>query len=244
MELRLAGETLWRLYTFFNVPRASDHIRTTKVGSLHQPLTAVVLKAIRQAIITGTYAPGQRLVEEDLAVELDVSRAPVRESLHLLAVEGFVEIEPRRGARVATFSRKQADDLFVVRQTLEGLVAQLAAERRTDAQLAELRRVAQEGLAAAQEGRTDELPALNTLFHQTLADTADNEILADHLSTLSSMIQWVYAKRIRERLTDSWSEHGEIVDAIADKDADRALKAARRHVENAWVAYVGPDART
>ena len=186
----------------------------------------------------------QRLVEEDLAVELDVSRAPVRESLHLLAVEGFVEIEPRRGARVATFSRKQADDLFVVRQTLEGLVAQLAAERRTDAQLAELRRVAQEGLAAAQEGRTDELPALNTLFHQTLADTADNEILADHLSTLSSMIQWVYAKRIRERLTDSWSEHGEIVDAIADKDADRALKAARRHVENAWVAYVGPDART
>jgi DNA-binding GntR family transcriptional regulator len=251
LEVRPARGTFRRLYTFSNVPRANDvtpgsgarpsATRTTKVGALHQPLTAVVLKAIRQAIVTGVYAPGQRLVEEDLAAELDVSRAPVRESLHLLAVEGFVEIEPRRGARVATFSRKQADDLFVVRLTLEGLVAQLAAERRTDLQLAELRRVATEGLAAAKAGRTDELPALNTLFHQTLADTADNAILADHLSTLSSMIQWVYAKRIRERLTDSWSEHMEIVEAIADRDPDRALKSARRHVENAWVAYVGPD---
>lgn len=208
-----------------------------KLGRRHQPLAAAVLSTLREAIVGGIYLPGQRLVEEDLALELEVSRGPIREALHLLAVEGFVEIEPRRGAKVAIFTRKQADDLFVMRLTLEGLVARLAAERRTDQQLAHLRAVCEAGLAAATQHRTDELPALNTAFHAALADAADNTLLAEQLSTMSTMIQWAYAKRIRERLTNSWVEHRTIVDAIEVGEAAAAEAAAQNHVRNAWVAY-------
>lgn len=208
-----------------------------KLGRRHQPLAAAVLNTIREAIVGGVYAPGQRLVEEDLALELEVSRGPIREALHLLAVEGFVEIEPRRGAKVAVFTRKQADDLFVMRLTLEGLVARLAAERRTNEQLDHLRGVCEEGLDAATCARTEDLPALNTAFHAALADAADNTLLAEQLSTMSTMIQWAYAKRIRERLTNSWFEHRTIVDAIAAGDAAAAETAAQHHVRNAWVAY-------
>jgi DNA-binding GntR family transcriptional regulator len=210
-----------------------------KLGRRHQPLAAAVLTSLRDAIVSGIYSPGQRLVEEDLALELEVSRGPIREALHLLAVEGFVEIEPRRGAKVAVFTRKQADDLFVMRLTLEGLVARLAAERRTDDQLRALREVCEEGLAAANAQRTEDLPALNTAFHEALADAADNTLLAEQLSTMSTMIQWAYAKRIRERLGDSWNEHRTIVDAVAARDSAAAELAAQRHVQNAWVAYVG-----
>lgn len=208
-----------------------------KLGRRHQPLAAAVLSTLREAIVGGTYLPGQRLVEEDLALELEVSRGPIREALHLLAVEGFVEIEPRRGAKVAIFTRKQADDLFVIRLTLEGLVARLAAARRTDEQLDHLRAVCEEGLDAATQARTEDLPALNTAFHAALADAADNTLLAEQLSTMSTMIQWAYAKRIRERLTNSWFEHRTIVDAIAAGDAAAAEAAAQNHVRNAWVAY-------
>lgn len=209
-----------------------------KLGRRHQPLAAAVLSTLREAIVGGIYLPGQRLVEEDLALELEVSRGPIREALHLLAVEGFVEIEPRRGAKVAIFTRKQADDLFVMRLTLEGLVARLAAERRTDQQLDHLRDVCEAGLSAATQQRTDELPALNTAFHEALADAADNTLLAEQLSTMSTMIQWAYAKRIRERLTDSWFEHRTIVDAVASRDSLAAETAAQNHVRNAWVAYL------
>lgn len=209
-----------------------------KLGRRHQPLAAAVLSTLREAIVGGIYLPGQRLVEEDLALELEVSRGPIREALHLLAVEGFVEIEPRRGAKVAIFTRKQADDLFVMRLTLEGLVARLAAERRTEQQLDHLRDVCEAGLSAATQQRTDELPALNTAFHEALADAADNTLLAEQLSTMSTMIQWAYAKRIRERLTDSWFEHRTIVDAVASRDSLAAETAAQNHVRNAWVAYL------
>jgi DNA-binding GntR family transcriptional regulator len=210
-----------------------------KLGRRHQPLAAAVLTSLRDAIVSGIYSPGQRLVEEDLALELEVSRGPIREALHLLAVEGFVEIEPRRGAKVSVFTRKQADDLFVMRLTLEGLVARLAAERRTEDQLRTLREVCDEGLAAAEAQRTEDLPSLNTGFHEALADAADNTLLAEQLSTMSTMIQWAYAKRIRERLGDSWNEHRAIVYAVAARDAVAAEAAAQRHVQNAWVAYVG-----
>src|SRR5690606_2315410 len=91
------------------------------IGQIHQPLREAVQDAIRAAIVEGRYPPGERLLEDQLAQELGVSRNPVREALHALSTEGFVVIEPRRGARVATVSRQRAGELFEVREVLEGL---------------------------------------------------------------------------------------------------------------------------
>jgi DNA-binding GntR family transcriptional regulator len=209
----------------------------TTVGALHLPLRQAVLDALRSAIIDGTYLPGERLVEEEIAARFDVSRNPTREALHALSVEGFVEIEPRRGARVATMNARRAGELFEVRAPLEGLVARLAAQRRTPADLVHLRDVLGAGTAAAAEGRLDELPALNTEFHMSLAAAAGNELLAGTLARLSDIIRWVYAARISMRSTRSWDEHAAIVAAVADRDAERAERCGAEHISAAAAAY-------
>ena len=208
------------------------------IGRVHQPLREAVQDAIRAAIVAGRYPPGERLLEDQLAQELDVSRNPVREALQALATDGFVVIEPRRGARVANVSPERATELFQVREVLEGLAARLAAERRTPNQLAELQAIVAEGAALVDEERLDELPELNNRFHVALHAAADNEILAEVLGRLSPVITWVYARRIAQRSTHSWSEHAAIVDAIADGDGDLAYGRASVHIASARAAYL------
>lgn len=208
------------------------------VGQNHQPLREAVQDAIRAAIVSGRYPPGERLLEDGIAQELDVSRNPVREALQALATEGFVVIEPRRGARVATVSRERASDLFEVREALEGLAARLAAQRRTPEQLAELQDLVGTGTALVAAGRLTELPDLNARFHIALHAAAANTILAETLGRLSPVITWVYARRIAARSHDSWTEHAAIVAAIADGDAERAGALACGHIAAARRAYL------
>jgi DNA-binding GntR family transcriptional regulator len=207
------------------------------VGVRHKPLRQAVLDELRARIVSGLYPPGARLLEEEVASDLDVSRNPVREALQVLAMEGFVEIEPRRGARVTVFTTERAGLIFEVRQPLEGLVARLAATRRTEADVVALREIVAEGLSTAESGRLGQLPALNTRFHRLLAGAAANEFLEDVMNRLSHLIEWVYAARIRERSARSWHEHNLIVDAVARGDADEAERHAFQHITNARAAY-------
>jgi DNA-binding GntR family transcriptional regulator len=206
-------------------------------GVVHQPLRDGVVDQLRQAIVAGRFAPGERLFEDQIADELEVSRNPVREALQALAREGFVELEPRRGARVATISRTRVEELFELRESLEGLVARLAAVRRTDAQLAELESLVATGTVAAEEGRLGELPDLNTRFHELLSAAAHNALLAEQLHGLRYLIEWVYARRIRERSARSWFEHVGIVEALAARDEQLAFARACAHIANARAAY-------
>lgn len=207
------------------------------VGARHQPLGRAVLGELRAAIIGGAYVQGERLVEEEIASRFGVSRNPIREALHALSLEGFVVIEPRRGARVASMDARRARELFELRAPLERLVAGLAAERRTATQLDRMRAVVDNGRAAARAGRLDELPVLNTEFHSTLAAAAENELLAVTLAKLSDIIRWVYAARISARSEQSWNEHAAIVDAVADGDRERAERCGADHIAAAAAGY-------
>jgi DNA-binding GntR family transcriptional regulator len=208
------------------------------VGSTHLPLRHAVLEEIRRRIIAGVYSPGQRVFEDQIAADLDVSRNPVREALQALAGEGFIELEPRRGARVAVVSQIRAGELFEVREVLEGLVASLAATRCTDAEVAAMRAVVEEGCAAAERRNLTALPALNTRFHTLLATSARNAMLAETIEHLRHLIEWIYSQRIAQRAPRSWLEHSQIVDAIASGDADAAERVARAHIAMARAAYV------
>jgi DNA-binding GntR family transcriptional regulator len=221
-----------------NDPSGVDARRTASLGASHKPLRQAVTDEIRRFIVSGRFEPGERLYEENLAVELAVSRNPVRESLQTLAAEGFVELEPRRGARVARFSRQRIRELFEVREALEGLVARLAAERHSPEQLHHLESVVAAGLASVERGDLTHLPAMNTRFHGELAAMADNSMLAEHLERLSDLIQWIYAERIQERSSDSWHEHDLIVQAIRAGDANEAARCASNHVALARDAFL------
>ena len=210
------------------------------VGLDHRSLGQTITERLRDQILINQLKPGERLIADDLALTFGVSRSMIREALLLLATEGFINIVPRKGTFVTQMSAKQANDLFEVRLLLEGQVASLAAERRTAENLRDLRETADFGLAAALAGNVDQLPALNTRFHNLLADTADNDYLTETLSRLSNIIQWVYSRRIIERSTDSWKEHLRIVDAIERMDPAAAKSAAHEHITRAWVAYQQP----
>lgn len=209
----------------------------TTVGATHLPLRHAVLEEVRRRIIAGVYAPGERVFEDQIAAELDVSRNPVREALQALDAEGFIELEPRRGARVAVVSAEQALELFEVREVLEGLVAGLAATRRTEAELAEMRAIVDEGTRTADDGGLSELPALNTRFHALLSATARNAMLAETIERLRHLIEWIYSQRIAMRAPQSWDEHRQIVDAIASGDPVAAERVARAHIASARAAY-------
>ena len=210
------------------------------VGLDHRSLGQTITERLRDQILSNQLKPGERLIADDLALTFGVSRSMIREALLLLATEGFINIIPRKGTFVTQMSAKQANDLFEVRLLLEGQVASLAAERRTDENLRDLRETVGLGLAAALAGNVDQLPALNTRFHNLLADTADNDYLTETLSRLSNIIQWVYSRRIIERSTDSWKEHLRIVDAIEQMDPNAAKAAAHDHITRAWAAYQQP----
>jgi DNA-binding GntR family transcriptional regulator len=222
---------------------ASGALPRRPLGATHLPLRHAVLEEIRRRIVAGQWAPGERILEDQLAAELDVSRNPVREALQALAGEGFVELEPRRGARVARISPEQAAELFEVRAVLEGLVASLAARRRTDTHLAELRTVLDDGRATARAGDLASLPSLNTRFHDLLADIAGNRMLAETIERLRHLIEWIYSQRIAERAPQSWEEHRQIVDAVAAGDADVAERVARSHIARARDAYLDTPLR-
>ena len=211
------------------------------LGLQHQPLRQVVFDDLRRRIIEGEFEQGERLFEDQLALELDVSRNPVREALQALAQDGFVELEPRRGARVAVISPERARELFEVREPLEGLVAKLAAQRRTEAQVAQLQQLVDDGLGAIASGDLGLLPALNTEYHRVMRVAAANSFLDDTLERLAHIIQWVYSKHISLRGTESWWEHELIVDAVTRQDADTAFERASEHIAKARAAYVGFD---
>jgi DNA-binding GntR family transcriptional regulator len=216
---------------------ATTELVGTTVGARHVPLSHAVVDELRSAIIGGDYAQGERLVEEEVAARFDVSRNPIREALRTLSTEGFVVIEPRRGARVASIDGAAASELFELRAPLEGLVTGLAAQRRTSAHLATLNDLVAAGRTAAAERRLHELPALNTEFHDALAVAAGNELLRSTLSRLSDIIRWIYATRISRRSTKSWEEHAAMVDAVAAGDVELARHRGEEHIAAAAAAY-------
>jgi DNA-binding GntR family transcriptional regulator len=210
----------------------------TTVGARHVSLSDAVVDELRAAIIGGDYSQGERLVEEEIAARFDVSRNPIREALRVLSSEGFVAIEPRRGARVASIDAARAAELFELRVPLEGLVAGLAAQRRSPAELDRLLHVVDAGRAAADARRLHELPALNTEFHAALADAAGNELLRATLGRLSDLIRWIYSARISRRAGESWDEHAAIVEAVAAGDAELARHCGETHIAAAAAAYI------
>lgn len=208
------------------------------LGRDHPRLVELVADEVRRRIVEGTWVQGQRLVETQVAADLGVSRNPVREAFRSLQAEGFVDMEPRRGTRVAMLPAEEAGDLFEVRGALEELAAGLAARRSDPAEVAELREIVRLGRAATDEGRLHDLPPLNTRYHQVLCRASGNDQLVAVMKPLRDRIQWVYAARVRDRAPASWDEHGAIVEAVAAGNEPLARSLAAAHIASAKLAFL------
>jgi DNA-binding GntR family transcriptional regulator len=214
--------------------------RIENVGSAHSPLTKLVVDSIRDKIVTGEYAGGERLVEATLSTELGVSRMPVREALRVLAAEGIVTIEPRRGATVTVYTPEQIQELVEVRATLEGLNAKLAAKRNDPAQIRKLEQILAAGSKTTEKTDLAQLQEDNTNFHEALAQVAANETLREMVRSLRDRTAVIFAPHSRKRTKQNWEEHAAILQAVVAGDAELAALLAARHVYSAYEA-IGPQ---
>ncbi|MEU3403054.1 GntR family transcriptional regulator [Streptomyces sp. NPDC006670] len=190
-----------------------------------------VCTAIRDDIVSGFFGPGGRLTEEVLARRYGVSRVPVREALRTLESEGFVTTRRHAGACVAEPGEQEAEDLLELRTLLEPLAAARAARRRTDAHLKVLRGLVRLGQQRARRGQGEDLRALETWFHETLAQASGSPGLIALLTQTRRKIAWLYEAGAPGRPVDCWAEHGAVVDAVARGDAERARALAALYAE-------------
>jgi DNA-binding GntR family transcriptional regulator len=201
------------------------------------PLRDRVYETLEELIIYGGLAPGQHLVEADIAKKLGVSRIPVREALQLLARDGWIDLRPRQGAFVHQPTMRQVDDVFSVRTLLEVEATRLAASKATNDSIPALRSILRTGREALARADERELVMLNSQIHAHITQMGENEVLAGLIARLDKRIRWYFARVVMSRGSNSWKEHAEIVDAIAAKDPDRASEAMRRHAERTRSAY-------
>lgn len=201
------------------------------------PLRQQVYETLEGLIIYGGLSPGQHLVESDLAKRLGVSRIPVREALQLLHRDGWVDLRPRQGAFVHQPTVREADEVFSTRTLLEVESTRLAATRVSEEYLRKLSRVLNAGNKALRVANERELVKLNSEFHGQVTDMAGNQVLADILHRLDKRIRWYFAPVAMARGASSWKEHADIVDALSDKDSERAAEAMRSHAEATRSAY-------
>jgi DNA-binding GntR family transcriptional regulator len=211
------------------------------IGNTHSPLTSLIVKSIRERIMSGAMAQGERLVEAQLSLELGVSRMPVREALRLLAAEGVVTIEPRRGATVTVYSYAQAQELVEVRATLEALNAKLAAKRHDPAQIAKLQRILDAGSAIGAESDMVLVQQENANFHDALAEVAANSVLSDMVRSLRDRTAVIFAPHAAKRAKQNWEEHAAILQAVIAGDAELAALLSARHVHSAMLAVSLPS---
>ncbi|PRX96491.1 GntR family transcriptional regulator [Allonocardiopsis opalescens] len=201
------------------------------------PLREGVYEALLELIIMRELQPGQHLVESELAMQLGVSRQPVREALQRLSTEGWVDLRPGYGAFVHTPTEKEADQLLAVRALLETESAGLAAVNRTEEGLARLRELWDAGVAAVEAGDVDAVVLANADFHMHVVQLSDNAVLAELAAQVDRRVRWYYAPVARLRGRRSWEEHAKLIEAIAEGDADAARRVMRDHTENTRRTY-------
>ncbi|GFN23250.1 GntR family transcriptional regulator [Thermanaeromonas sp. C210] len=205
----------------------------------YQPVRREVYHILREAILTGKFQPGERMVERHLARQLGVSRTPVREAIRKLELEGLVEHVPRRGVVVARISKREAWEIYNIRAVLEGLAARLAAENITARQLERLEELVK-AMEEARAGRDMELlQKLHSEYNLLIYRAAESPRLEQMITNLAEYIVGFtkvgYA--VPGRMATATREHREILEALKARDADRAEKLARQHIENSREAY-------
>jgi DNA-binding GntR family transcriptional regulator len=207
--------------------------RTSRKGTLKES----VYDSLKTMIQTGALQPGSRLTELDLAARLKVSRTPLREALNRLERDGLVTNKPRHGYFVTMFDLRALEDAFDVREVLDGLAAQRAAERIELADKNRLRALVHqcETMAAAEDRPMEDLVEemrIGFEIHRLIARISGNEFLFDLLAKIFDKFQhfvWIELLWL-----DEWDvarrEHAAIVEAICSGDAQHAAELARRHV--------------
>jgi len=196
-----------------------------------KPLHETVVERLRDMIVEGELASGERLHDANLAKILQVSRTPIREAIKLLATEGLVDLLPGRGARVREMSSEDILDLFETIAGIERHACELAAERMSERDLDKLQRAHKRMARHHAAGERQPYFKLNHEIHLAIVEASKNATLqAIHTSLMSRARRARYAALASPaRWMEAMGEHNQVMAALAERDSRRAGEIMRQH---------------
>lgn len=206
----------------------------------HVTLRERIYEEIVRMIVSGELPSGTPLDEKVLTEKLKVSRTPFREALGTLAKEGLIEIKPYRGFFVRSFSRKETDDLYELRKTLECMAVELAVPHMSDVHIAQFERLLDEAVAALKRGDMVTYGQRDRAFHETIAELSGNAALIETLSRLALQVQIgrTIANQSREFAKRAATERDEILAAFRKRDIKKASALMRAHITDVQTAVL------
>ncbi len=198
----------------------------------NKPLREQVLDALRDAIIQGDLRPGQPLVETELAAQLGVSRAPLREALQILNSEGLLETIPYHGTTVRRLTRVNIEELYSLRSVLEAFAVRRIIACAEPADVERLKLHFEAMLAMAERGDLKGLNEEDRAFHDTLIELSRHSLLMSTWNMVALRVRQVMAL-LNERNTQLRQialNHLPIIEAISDGDEERAVALIEKHI--------------
>jgi DNA-binding GntR family transcriptional regulator len=199
-----------------------------------RPLHNEVADRVRELITRGELAPGERVNERLLTERFGISRTPLREAMRTLASEGLVKLLPNRGAVVTTITSAGAEDMFQVMGVLEALGGELACQRATDKDIAEIAQLHARMREHYVAGELANYFDLNQQIHQKIIDCAGNGELSDAYRRISVRIRRAryMANLSTSRWDEAMEEHEQILAALIARDRERLKSLLGRHLAN------------
>ena len=198
------------------------------------PLRDVVFNTLRDAILTGKLVPGERLMENQLADKLGVSRTPVREALRMLELENLVELVPRKGAQVLDMSEKDIVNILEVRSALEGLATSVACKKMSKEDLQQLKNLEVDFEKAVAENDVEHFVDIDEDFHDLIFAATENDKLINIFRNLRIQLyryRMAQAKNNETSMSTIVAHHRSIIRAIENHDAEEGASIAQGHIK-------------
>lgn len=204
----------------------------------HKPLKEEIYDALHRQIIAGKYGPGDWLRQEDIASQMGVSMTPVREALDLLVAKGIAERVPYRGVRVREMSAKDIVEAYGMRLFLEAMIAKEAALNITARQITGLEAIMDEMDRHVELNEMPQERQLSREFHAAIADASGNDLLIQLYAIVANAFpDWLLYEALYRQpelvsgsVAQTHDEHTAILDALKNKDPERAVKVSLEHV--------------
>lgn len=187
-----------------------------------------VTRILRDDIVLGRRVPGSRLVERDIAAELNVSRLPVREAIRTLVAEGVVVARPRTWAVVREFTHRDIQDFAEVREAIETLIFVFAAERHDEAGIARITAAYERELAAAEADDSETARIAAAEFHEVAVELAGNEMLGELIAVFLTRLRWLFGQH--DDLLAMAEEHRIILEAMVARDTAALRRIIPAHL--------------
>jgi DNA-binding GntR family transcriptional regulator len=203
-----------------------EHLRLTDKSTLHQR----VVSRLREAILKGEFQPGERLIQEELAEAMGVSRMPVREAIRQLEREGLVTVEAHKGAVVTPLTPEDIEEIYELRAMLEALAIQRSLPHLSMQDQRELRQLAAEMEAAAVTGDVERFVEFNAVFHRQLRKGCSWRRVHQFLEMMWHGYPPHTPHILQGQMERSVKEHAAMVQAVEEGDCHRLQTLIRQHI--------------